>query len=230
LNSNAAPALPELARMAREAGVAISPAASAMICMGAVATETALEFARSREASDRALGAYIIGALATNAEACVPLLRSLLEDRAVLVRQETLLALGEFPRAEFEPQILALLAEDGALDAAYALHGCGSNAVRVYLDCLSSTQKNVRIAGMAGLSFRETMAKMKDANANRHVNYPGKRLMFNTTALTIAWQLYANPEQDELFEMVRSNFQATGEAAFQASTRAHALRRREREK
>jgi hypothetical protein len=215
LGATGAPAPPEIARLARDAETIHAPAVAALIYMGSVALPVALEFARSQEPRQRVTGAYIIGALARNTEECVPLLRRLVMDDHPDVRKEALMALGVFPRREVEPEILALLQDNGAaLEAAYAIHGYGTNAVPIYLDCLASTQRNTRVAAMAGLSFREFMPKVPDAKVNRHINYIGKRSIFRSIGLSMAWRLYANDDDEGVFDTIRSNYQASGNAKF----------------
>ena len=68
--------------------------------------------------------------------------------------------------------------------------------------------------------FRETIAQRPPNLARRDSAYAGKRCLFNMQALQMAFFMYADKDQGDLFDTLRKNYARAGEPGMQEALKA----------
>ncbi|MDB6039713.1 MAG: hypothetical protein JWM99_3554, partial [Verrucomicrobiales bacterium] len=219
LGTNAAVAVPELVwRLKHER--AEDASLSALICIGAPAHAFALDLAASTNRTQQRQGAHLLGALAIEPNTSVPMLVRLCRETSPEVRGSALTALAEFPEKAIDSVTPLLQDKESAMDAAYALSSSGTNIIPVFLNALIDSNRTVRVAALGALMFRETLTQGPLNLARRDSAYAGKRCLFNMQALQMAFFMYADKDQGELFDYLRKNYAQAGEPGMQAALKA----------
>jgi hypothetical protein len=211
LGTNALPAIPELRKMIYDTNLC-EIAASAFICIGPPAFPVAAELSENPNPLLRRQAAFIIGGIRTDGNPSI--LQKLCGDSDAAVRTEACTALAEFPSDVVLPRLRAQLGggSEEAFNAAYALHSSGSNAVAALIEASGSTNKPTKTAALAALTMRKQLAGMPGLFERRFQVIRGKRCMFNNQALSIAWLLYAKPEDEQsITERLKKNFEVSGD-------------------
>jgi hypothetical protein len=208
LGTNAVRALPELRVMAysNASGFGDTPL-HAMISIGAPSWPTATNLAKNKSSDLRRKGAYLLGALQTRPEESVPVLLKLVEDSDTTVSSEALTALVEFPRREIPPIVRNKLADpNSSLCAAFSIHTGDKNAMQLLIDtCQSSTQRQVRIAALGALAFRERRPQSQHGPEPRRTACRRKWCDYTIQSMAIGFLLSRDMDQEAFLAAVKSN-------------------------
>ena len=89
-----------------------------------------------------------------------------------------------------------------------------------FLNALIDSNRTVRVAALGALMFRETLTQRPPNLTRRDSAYAGKRCLFNMQALRMAFFMYADKDQGELFDTLRENYARAGEPGMQEALKA----------